>query len=74
MRCSGWEFRVVFSPLQGLGAQSPTDLEQSGQAKISYLAGEIITHQHIPGSQVPVDNTPLLQVAHALSYLAGKSQ
>lgn len=74
MRYNGWEFRVVFSSMQGLGAQSLTDLEQSGQAKISYLAGEVITHQHVPGSQVPVDDTPLLQVAHALSYLAGKSQ
>lgn len=58
----------------GVRSPDPTDLEQPGKAKISYLAGEVITHQHVPGSQVPVDDTLLLQVAHALGYLAGKPQ
>lgn len=70
---SGADGSVLFPP-EGSGVQSPTHLEQPGETEVSHLAGEVITHKHIPSSQVPVDHTPLLQVAHALSHLAGEAQ
>ena len=55
-------------------AGAHADLEQPGQAKVGHLAGQVITHEHVPGSQVPMHDALLLQVAHALGHLTGKGQ
>lgn len=42
------------------------NVQQSGQPKICNLHMIWALHQDIPGSQVPVNQTDILQVAHAL--------
>lgn len=61
-------------PPAGPAAPARTDLEQPGQAKVSHFASQVVAHEHIPGGQVSMHDAPLLQVAHALSHLAGKAQ
>ena len=71
--------RGVSSPPCPLATQRPvarahTDLEQPGQAKVSHLAGQVVTHEQVLGGQAPVHDALLLQVAQALGHLAGKGQ
>lgn len=47
----------------------PDHLNNPSQTEIGHLANQILSHQDVPGSQVPVDDVPVLQVGHALCNL-----
>lgn len=44
-------------------------LNNTGQAKISHFTLQVTSHQDVSGSQISVDNVPVLQVGHSFCNL-----